>query len=302
MTRCWTFVFFFSGLLIRTGSVILNILWTDTQLGRLKELDAREEDLCRAFETETDRDRDFQVLEKDLVRSARLKLDALRSGSRRPRLSLLESRLTRVLVDNGFVQVTTPTIMSRGHLARMSIDEHHPLASQIFWLGRDRCLRPMLAPHLYYVLKDLLRLWEKPVRIFEIGSCFRKETGGSQHSNEFTMLNLVEMGLEEEERQNRLEKLTFLVATAAGIADYSFRTIESTVYGKTVDIIAGEGRMEIGSSAMGPHELDLAWQITDAWVGIGFGLERMLMAAEDIKSLGRVGRSLGYLDGIRLNI
>jgi phenylalanyl-tRNA synthetase alpha chain len=280
----------------------LNISWTDTQLGRLKELDAREEDLCRAFETEKDRDRAFQDLEKSLVRSARQKLAELRTGSRRPKLSLLESRLTQVLIDSGFVQVTTPTIMSRGLLAKMSIDEHHPLASQIFWLGKDRCLRPMLAPHLYYVLKDLLRIWEKPVRIFEVGSCFRKDTMGSQHSNEFTMLNLVEMGLEKENRQNRLEKLTSLVAAAAGIGNYSFETIESAVYGNTVDIVAGDDRMEIGSSAMGPHVLDSTWQITDAWVGIGFGLERLLMAAEDINSLGKVGRSLGYLDGIRLNI
>ena len=280
----------------------MNIAWTQTQLGRLNELEADEIDLCRKFETAEDRDKAFQELEKNLVASARQKLEELRTGSRRPRLSLLESRLTQVLIDSGFVQVTTPTIMSRGLLGKMSIDEDHPLASQIFWLGRDRCLRPMLAPHLYFVLKDLLRLWDKPVRIFEIGSCFRKETKGSQHSNEFTMLNLVEMGLEKDERQSRLEELTSIVAAAAGIEDYSFQTIDSAVYGETVDIVTGKGRMEIGSSAMGPHDLDHAWQITDAWVGIGFGLERLLMAAEDIKSLGKVGRSLGYLDGIRLNI
>jgi phenylalanyl-tRNA synthetase alpha chain len=53
---------------------------------------------------------------------------------------------------------------------------------------------------------------------------------------------------------------------------------------------------------MGPHVLDRAWQITDAWVGIGFGLERLLMVAEKSQSLGKMGRSLAYLDGIRLNI
>ena len=280
----------------------MNISWTGTQLGRLKELEAGEDDLGRAFETDKDRDKAYQKLEKHLVDSARRRLDELRTGHRRPRLNRLESLLAQVLIDIGFVQVATPTIMSRRLLAKMSIDEHHPLASQIFWLGGDRCLRPMLAPHLYFVLKDLLRLWDKPVRIFEIGSCFRKETKGSQHSNEFTMLNLVEMGLKKDDRQSRLEKLTSIVAAAAGIEDYSFQTINSAVYGETVDILAGERRMEIGSSAMGPHELDHAWQITDAWVGIGFGLERLLMAAEDIKSLGKVARSLGYLDGIRLNI
>ena len=280
----------------------MRISWTETQLARLKELESDEKDLGRGFGTEQDRDRAFQILEKNLVRSARQKLDELRAGPRRPRLCRLESRLTKILIDNGFVQVTTPTIMSRALLAKMSIDDRHPLAGQIFWLGKDRCLRPMLAPHLYFVLKDLLRIWEKPLRIFEIGSCFRKESQGAQHANEFTMLNLVEMGLDPEIRQKRLEDLAAMIARAANIDNYSFQPVDSAVYGETVDIVAGDNRLEIGSSAMGPHVLDHAWQVTEAWVGIGFGLERLLMVAERIKSLGRVGRSLGYLDGVRLNI
>ena len=280
----------------------MSISWTETQLRRLKELESSDQDLGRGFETEKDRDRAFQILEQDLVRSAHQKLDELRSGPRRPRLCRLEDRLAKVLTNNGFVQVTTPTIMSKGLLAKMSIDDHHPLASQIFWLGKDRCLRPMLAPHLYYVLKDLLRLWEKPVRIFEIGSCFRKESQGSRHANEFTMLNLVEMGLAPDLRRQRIEELATLVTDAAGVDRYTFESIDSTVYGETIDIVAGENKLEIGSAAMGPHALDRAWQITDAWVGIGFGLERLLMVAQNFNSLGKVGRSLGYLDGIRLNV
>ena len=280
----------------------MRISWTATQLHRLKELEAEEKDLRHRFESDTDREREFQTLENKLVRSERQKLEELRTGHRRPRLCRLESRLTKVLIDNGFVQVTTPTIMSKGLLAKMSINDDHPLASQIFWLGKDRCLRPMLAPHLYFVLKDLLRLWERPVRIFEIGSCFRKESQGAQHANEFTMLNLVEMGLESKDRPNRLEELASLIAGTAGVDDFVFQPVDSAVYGETTDILAGESRLEVGSSAMGPHVLDQAWQITDAWVGIGFGLERLLMVAENIKSMGRLGRSLGYLDGIRLNI
>jgi len=278
------------------------ISWTETQLARLKELGAAEEDLASGSGTDKERDTAFQVLEKRLVRSERQKLDELRAGPRRPRLCRLESRLAEVLNASGFVQVTTPTIMSRALLAKMSIGDHHPLTSQIFWLDKDRCLRPMLAPHLYFVLKDLLRLWEKPVRIFEIGSCFRRESQGRRHTNEFTMLNLVEMGLEESGRQTRLEEMAALVTKTAGVNEFVFERVESTVYGETIDILAGENRMEIGSSAMGPHLLDQAWQITDAWVGIGFGLERLLMVAEGIKSVGRLGRGLGYLDGIRLNI
>jgi len=282
--------------------VISLISWTETQLARLKELGAAEEDLASGSGTDKERDTAFQVLEKRLVRSERQKLDELRAGPRRPRLCRLESRLAEVLNASGFVQVTTPTIMSRALLAKMSIGDHHPLTSQIFWLDKDRCLRPMLAPHLYFVLKDLLRLWEKPVRIFEIGSCFRRESQGRRHTNEFTMLNLVEMGLEESGRQTRLEEMAALVTKTAGVNEFVFERVESTVYGETIDILAGENRMEIGSSAMGPHLLDQAWQITDAWVGIGFGLERLLMVAEGIKSVGRLGRGLGYLDGIRLNI
>ena len=276
--------------------------WTEIQHARLIELAAADAELARQFESVQARDKAYQHLEKQLVKVQRQKLQELRDGPRRPGLCRLESRLTEVLVQNDFVQVTTPTILSKGLLAKMSIDDDHPLASQIFWLGKDKCLRPMLAPHLYFVLKDLLRLWEKPVRIFEVGSCFRKESQGAQHSNEFTMLNLVEMGLAEETRQKRLEELAALVTKAAGVDDYIIQSESSAVYGETIDILDGRNRLELGSAAMGPHVLDRAWQITDAWVGIGFGLERLLMVAEKSQSLGKMGRSLAYLDGIRLNI
>lgn len=280
----------------------MSIAWTEIQHARLIELAANDAELALQFENTETRDKAYQQLEKQLVKVQRQKLQELREGHRRPKLCRLESRLTDILVQNNFVQVTTPTILSKGLLAKMSIDDDHPLTSQIFWLGKDKCLRPMLAPHLYFVLKDLLRLWEKPVRIFEIGSCFRKESQGAQHSNEFTMLNLVEMGLAEDQRQARLEEMAALVTAAAGVDDYIIQTENSAVYGETIDILAGEDRLEIGSAAMGPHVLDQAWQITDAWMGIGFGLERLLMIAEKSRSLGKMGRSLAYLDGIRLNI
>lgn len=254
------------------------------------------------FKSEGDRNRAFQKLEKRLVRVQRGKLEELRSGHRRPKLCRMESRLTDVLIENDFVQVATPTIMSKGLLAKMAIGPDHPLSSQIFWLNNDQCLRPMLAPHLYYVLIDLLRIWEKPVRIFEVGSCFRKESQGKQHANEFTMLNLVEMGLPPEDRQERLEELTALVVTAAGIDDYELQSESSAVYGETIDILAGDNQIEIGSSAFGPHPLDRAWKVTDAWVGIGFGVERLIMVSEKSENLARTGRSLAYLDGVRLNI
>ena len=92
-----------------------------------------------------------------------------------------------------------------------------------------------------------------------------------------------------------------LVTGAAGIAEYRLEEEESTVYGQTVDVLSTEG-LELGSGAMGPHPLDHAWRITDPWVGIGFGLERLLMAERGGDSIGKMGRSLTYLDGITLNI
>jgi pyrrolysyl-tRNA synthetase-like protein len=278
------------------------ITWSDVQQRRLKELDTGPEEQNAQFDNAAERDKTFHQLEKRLIKQARYRLKEFREKYLRPALCRLESTLVETLTAKSFVQVTTPIIMSRGLLAKMTIDESHPLFSQVYWLDKDRCLRPMLAPHLYYVLKDLLRLWEKPVRIFELGPCFRKESHGSQHSPEFTMLNLVEMGLPQELRQERLQQLAALVIQSAGLESYSLKTENSTVYGQTIDVIAGKDNIEVGSAALGPHALDKAWRITDTWVGIGFGLERLLMAKENNQNLAKMGRSLAYLNGIRLNI
>lgn len=276
--------------------------WSEVQLKRLKELDAELDVLNARFQDETERNRTFQKTETKLIKRARFLLKRYREETLRPALCRLESSLVNALTIEGFAQVTTPTIMSRSLLAKMTIDEKHPLFSQVYWVENDKCLRPMLAPHLYYVLKDLLRLWERPVRIFEVGSCFRKESQGARHSNEFTMLNVVEMGLPKEKRRERLEEITALVARTTGLDPYHLETEHSTVYGETIDVVAGSENIEVGSAAMGPHPLDAAWRITDTWVGIGFGLERLLMVKENSHNLAKMGRSLSYLDGIRLNI
>jgi len=278
------------------------ITWTETQLRRLNELDASESELDRTFESESSRANAYQQLEKKRVSRQRRRLKEFREIHMRPALCQLESKLVEVLVNQGFAQVSTPIMMSRGLLKKMSIDARHPLNSQIYWLDKNKCLRPMLAPHLYFVLVDLLRLWDKPVRIFEVGPCFRKESHGSQHSSEFTMLNLVEMGLPAESREDRIRKLGALITEAAGVVDYRFESVTSEIYGDTIDIEAGKDNIEIGSAAMGPHALDRAWKINETWVGIGFGLERLLMTAENARNLAKFGRSLAYLDGIRLNL
>jgi len=280
----------------------LTISWTQTQARRLKELEADPSQRDSRFDSSAAREQAFQKLEKQLVTAQRRRLREYRDSRLRPGLCRLESKLVDVMIQHGFAQVSTPIIMSKGLLAKMSIDAGHPLNSQIYWLDKNKCLRPMLAPHLYYVLVDLLRLWDKPVRIFEVGPCFRKESKGSQHSSEFTMLNLVEMGLPAETREERIRELGSRVAVAAGINDFQFETVSSEVYGDTIDIVAGREKVEIGSSAMGPHPLDRPWRITDTWIGFGFGLERLLMVAENSQNLAKFGRSITYLDGVRLNI
>jgi len=113
----------------------LKLTWTDVQRGRLQELDAIESELDRQFDNTSDREQTFQRLEKELVKKNRELLKTFREIHLRPKLCKLESRLVDVLVKHEFVQVTTPIIMSKGHLAKMSISEDHPLFSQIYWLS-----------------------------------------------------------------------------------------------------------------------------------------------------------------------
>jgi phenylalanyl-tRNA synthetase alpha chain len=233
----------------------LSVTWTEIQKKRLQELDAGESHRDQAFATSSDRDQAYQKLERELAKRERESLREFRELRLRPGLCRLESALVKALVREGFAQVVTPIIMSKGLLAKMTIGDDHPLASEIYWLGGNKCLRPMLAPHLYFVLQDLLRLWEKPVRIFELGPCFRKESEGAKHSSEFTMLNLVEMGLPMESREERLEELAALVAGAADIGEYRLQSCRSAVYGETIDVVAGEDDVELGTGAMGRHRI-----------------------------------------------
>ena len=276
------------------------IEWTTVQKQRLQELGASETQIATTFNTPEERNRAYQNLEQELVTRDLEQLSEYRSTIKQPALTRLETSLSSALTTAGFSQVITPILLSKGLLAKMTIGEDHPLYKQVFWLDERKCLRPMLAPNLYYVLKDLLRLWTHPVRIFEVGPCFRKDTQGGKHLQEFTMLNLVEMGLPLEQCASRLKELGTLVMQAAGFDDYTIETEQSEVYGETIDLVKDE--LELGSGAMGPHPLDNNWGITVPWVGIGFGLERLIMAREGHSNIQRTARSLTYLNGVRLNI
>ena len=113
----------------------------------------------------------------------------------------------------------------------------------------------MLAPNLYEVMRDINRVTNGPVKIFEAGSCFRKESQGAQHMNEFTMLNLVEYAsVKEGEQARRLEELAHGAMRAVGIDKYELKRQSSGVYIETLDIEV-DG-VEIASGSFGPHPLE----------------------------------------------
>ena len=273
--------------------------WTASQKQRLRELNAAPRLQEKVFPSVQKRDKAFPLIEQPLCQKSLRQLREIRESRRRPKICRLESRLVRALTKNGFVQVVTPLLIARGSLEKMSIGESHELAKQVFWVDGERCLRPMLAPNLYYLLRELVNVWEKPIRIFEVGSCFRRDSAGKHHLNEFTMLNLVELGLPEETKSKRFEDLASLVMKAAGIKKYELTRHQSEVYGETIDI---NSQVELASGVIGPNPLDSRWGIVDNWVGIGLGLERLIMIKEKYQNIQRAGRALVYLDGIRLNV
>ena len=281
--------------------------WTDEQSKRLVDLGAGQAVLDSVFHDTIERNKAFQTIENKLAKAT---ADSVRHHLlevRRPDLVVMREKLAAALVAEGYTEVETPLTVSRVLLERMGLTEDHDLNRQIFWLDKNKAMRPMLAPNLYYLLVDLLRLAPHPVRIFEIGPCMRKETQGARHAAEFTMLNLVDMGLSLEERKPRLEYLAKLVVKAAGLPVDECRLVteESTVYGETMDVESPDG-LELASTAMGPHPLDAPWGIDVPWVGLGFGLERLVMAKAALKGWNlnpaRAGRSLVYLNGFRLNV
>lgn len=275
----------------------MKLAFTVTQKQRLIELDAAEE-TEKTFNTVEERDRSFKELNQELVLKNKERLHKLRVEKLRPAVRILETVLVKALNEAGFVEVTTPTTLSAGMLEKMGINAEHPLWEQVYWIEKNSCLRPMLAPNLYYMMGRLGKVWPKPVRIFEIGQCFRKESKGSKHLSEFTMLNLVEMGVSGSPHE-RLAELAALVMNNTGL-NYKLESEDSEVYGDTLDVTV-DG-LEVASSATGPHPLDVNWNISENWAGIGFGLERLVVAKEGFHNIRRAGRSLIYLDGARLNI
>jgi phenylalanyl-tRNA synthetase alpha chain len=277
------------------------VLLTDEQRSRLRDLGAGEEQLRAEYPSSKERDQAFRSEERVLVISAKEKLSQIFASGARPKVETLIENISKVLSSKSFVQVSTPIIMSRGRLVKMGLEGDPLLAEQVFWLDPKRCLRPMLAPHLYEYMLDLVKLRSGAFGVFEVGPCFRKETQGARHASEFTMLNLVEVGLPISDRSQRLAQLASIIMDAVGLAGWKLETVESTVYGETLDVVDQKG-LEIASCSMGPHPLDEAWGFSGTWVGLGLGLERLAMALGGLDRLSLVGRSLGRLMGVPLRL
>ncbi len=213
-------------------------------------------------------------------------------------LAELEARIAEKLIARGFIEVRTPLIISTAALAKMTITPDHPLYKQVFFIDDKRCLRPMLAPNLYVVMRRLRDHTDGPVRIFEIGSCFRKESKSNRHLEEFTMLNLVDLG-PEGDAMECLKDYIDDVMTAAGL-EYTLAVEESDVYVETLDVEVGG--IEVASGCIGPHsKLDPAHDIHEPWSGVGFGLERLLMLANGKSSVRKTAKSITYLNGYKID-
>ncbi|WP_400206975.1 pyrrolysine--tRNA(Pyl) ligase large subunit [Candidatus Methanomassiliicoccus intestinalis] len=273
------------------------IEWTASQKQRLREIGiaaATEQ----TFASVEEREEAFKTITSEHLAKHRKEIRQMLDYPERHPLPQIESLVAQALTDNGFIEVRTPSIISRSALEKMGIDRNHPLHEQVFWLDDKRCLRPMLAPNLYFMMRHMYRYSKGPLRLFEVGSCFRKESKGSNHLEEFTMLNLVEMApANDPSEQLKLHIKTIM--DAVGL-DYELVECESDVYVKTLDVeVKG---IEVASGAVGPHKLDPAHGITQSWAGVGFGLERLSMLKYGMDNIKKSGRSLIYLRGVRLDI
>lgn len=277
------------------------IEFTITQKRRLLELGCRREEIDQSFESQSLRDEVYRKIEFELVRQGRESLSLLLREKKRTDAAITGKKLEDWLSEEGFAKVITPSIITKAQLEKMTIDQNHPLNDQVFWLDAKKCLRPMLAPNLYILMKELRRVTNEAVKIYEIGSCFRKESQGARHMNEFTMLNCVELAaVREGEQIKELYRLANRSMEILGIKDYELKEEESTVYGVTLDIEV-DG-IEVASGSFGPHFLDARWGVFDTWVGIGFGIERLTMVLNKSDTIKRFGPSISFIDGWPLNL
>ncbi len=275
------------------------ITLSGAQMQRIRELDGASDLSECSFDSESEREAMFRDVVEDLSVRSR---SELRSYAKTPEVSEmqhLQNLLAKRLVSMGFMQVHTPTLISTSVLDKMGMDIDHPLRRQVFYLDDGkRCLRPMLAPNLYVVMRRMARSIPGRFGIFEIGKCYRKESKGSHHLEEFTMLNLVEIR-PVDRPETRIKDLARQLALDVSLP-IETTTEESDVYGRTIDLTV-DG-VELASAAFGPHPMDGAFNVNFPWVGIGIGLERVLMLQAKSNNIHRHASSLVYHNGTRMDI
>ncbi|WP_094227644.1 pyrrolysine--tRNA(Pyl) ligase [Methanolobus psychrotolerans] len=241
--------------------------------------------------------RSFGELESILLTERKKDIREIYENSRENLLGKLERNITEFFVDMGFLEVKSPILIPFEYMERMGVGEDKKLSEQIFRVGDNMCLRPMLAPGLYNHLRKFDNVLPDPVRIFEIGPCYRKESDGNSHLEEFTMLNFCQMG--SRCTRDNLEYIIEEFLEFLGI-EYEIAEDSCMVYGQTIDIM--HKNMELSSAVVGPISMDMDWGIDKPWIGAGFGLERLLKAKHDFKNIKRAARSESYYNGVSINL
>ena len=245
------------------------------------------------YDLESDSLPEFEKLEKELVALRKKELCEIYENSREHMLAKLERDISAFLISKGFIEIKSSILIPEEYIIRMGIDKDLELSKQIFRTDDGKCLRPMLAPVLYNYLRRFDKILPDPIKIFEIGPCYRKESDGSSHLEEFTMVNFCQMG--DGSTRETLIQLIDEFLTNLEIS-YEIEGDECMVYGATVDIMHGD--LELSSAVVGPVPMDIDWGVNKPWIGAGFGLERLLKAKYNFKNIKRGSRSEYYYNGI----
>lgn len=239
----------------------------------------------------------FKELESDLLARRKGDMQQIYAELRENNLGKLEREITKFFVDRGFLEIKSPILIPAEYVERMGIDNDTELSKQVFRVDKNFCLRPMLAPNLYNYLRKLDRVLPDPIKIFEIGPCYRKESDGKEHLEEFTMLNFCQMG-----SGCTRENLEAIIKEFLDYLEIDFEIVGDScmVYGDTLDVMHGD--LELSSAVVGPVPLDREWGIDKPWIGAGFGLERLLKVKHKFKNIKRAARSESYYNGISTSL
>ena len=186
----------------------------------------------------------FRELESELLARRKEDLQRIYADERENYLGKLERDITKFFVDRGFLEIKSPILIPAEYVERMGIDSDTELSKQVFRVDKNFCLRPMLAPNLYNYLRKLDRVLPDPIKIFEIGPCYRKESDGKEHLEEFTMLNFCQMG-----SGCTRENLEALIREFLDYLKIDFEIVGDScmVYGDTLDVMHGRSGTFVGS-------------------------------------------------------